>query len=220
MAETGEFRMMLYEEFEERFASGSEQIFGSFAFDSGIETIGDAVWAARLNDTMDDWAWFEMAGEFERGNSISASFQANFSGWSHVEERVGELFLTYHSTYERPSSLAILQGTYRTPDELLAVDSQGVIFYQSSTNGCTGNGLAEIIDPDYNMYRVEIDIDGCAGDDAIRNGLSFSGLANIGDNNDLGGGFLNATLEMAVSAQVGLAFGSGHVPWSLLAHKD
>jgi hypothetical protein len=220
VAETGEFRLLLYPHVDQYFAAQNEQIIGTFSVDGGdISTMGDAVWVGPVNATGDDWAAFGMAGDFEAGESISGTFQANWVGWEHIEERVGTLSMNYHSLYENPSSLDTLQGTYTTTDESVAISDQGVIFYQSAVTGCTGNGTAEIIDPDFNMYRVEIDVDNCTGDEAVRNGLRFTGLANVGHNNDLSGAFLNATLEMAVTAPRGLPFGIGYVPWSLLAHK-
>ena len=221
MAETGEFRIVLYEDFDQYFDTRNQQIFGTFSIASGdITTTGDAVWAAPLNSTSDDWAVFGMAGEYAAARFISGEFQANFAGWTHTEERVGTLTMNYHSIYERPSSLEILEGTYTTTDETLTIDDQGVIFYQSLATSCTGSGTAAIIDPDFNMYRVTIDVDGCAGDAEIRNGLSFTGLANIGENNDLTGATLNDTFEMAASGRLGLPFGTGHVPWFLRAHKN
>lgn len=221
VAETGEFRLVLYPHTDQYFAARNEQIIGTFSVNGGdISTIGDAVWVGPVNSTGDDWAAFGMAGDFETGESISGTFQANWAGSGHIEERVGTLSMNYHSLYENPSSLDILQGTYTTTDESVAISKQGVIFYQSAVTGCTGNGTVEIIDPDFNMYRVEIDLDNCTGDEAVRNGLTFTGLANVGQNNDLSGAFLNATLEMAVTASRGLPFGTtGYVPWSLLAHK-
>lgn len=226
VAETGEFRMMLYPDVDRYFAPDSEQIFGDFDIDGGdISTVGNAIWVGPVNATGDDWAAFGVAADYEAGESISGTFQANFAGWTHNEERVGTLSLNYHSLYENPSSLDILQGAYATTDEVLTIDAQGTIFYQSSVTGCTGNGTAEVIDPAYNMYRITLDVDGCTGDQVVRNGLTFTGLANIGQNNDMSGALLNATLEMAVTAPRDLHFGQdvialGYVPWSLLAHKN
>jgi hypothetical protein len=225
IAETGEFRMMLYEDFDlDYFASQGEQIFGTFASNGqDIATIGDAVWTARaVNEFSDAGAVFGMTGVLAARQSISGPFQANWYDWSRVETRIGNLSMNYHSIYESPSSLAILQGSYRTPDEVLTVDDQGVVFYQSAVSGCIGNGTAEVIDPDYNMYRMTIDVDACVGDESYRNGSTFTGLANIGENNDLGGGFLNATLEMVVSARriTNADLSLGYVPWSLRAHRN
>jgi hypothetical protein len=210
-----------FDEFDQRFSGQSEQIFGTFDIDGNdISTLGDAVWATPLsaeNSRGDLWAWFGLAGDFAAGESISGTFQAN--GMTS-EVRVGTLFMNYHSIYERPSSLGILQGTYRTPEEVLTIDGPGMIFYQSSATGCTGNGLAKIIDPHFNMYRVEIELGSCTGIDAFRNGLTYTGLANIGENNDLSGATLNATLEIAMSTVFDGGFGNNYLTWSLLAHKD
>ena len=220
VAETGEFRMMLNPDMDRYFASDSEQVFGDFDIDGGdISTMGNAVWVGPLNPTGDDWGAFGLAGDFEARGSIAGTFQANFAGWTHNEERVGTLSLTYHSLYETPSSLGILRGTYATTDDALTIDDQGTIFYQSSVTGCIGNGAAEVIDPAYNLYRVTLDVDGCTGREVFRNGLTFTGLGNVGQNNDLTGAFLNATFEMALSAQRSLPSGSGYVPLSLRAHE-
>jgi hypothetical protein len=222
IAETGEFRMVLYEDvYDDYFGPRNQQVFGTFRTTGGaITTAGNAVWAAPLNATADDWAVFGMAGEYAARDFISGDFQANFAGWGHVEERVGTLAMHYHSIYERPSSLEILAGTYTTTDETLTIDDEGVIFYQSLATGCSGNGTAAIIDPRFNMYRVTIEVDGCTTDDAnLRNGVSFTGLANIGENNDLTGATLNRTFEMAVSARHN-AMGEYHVTWFLRANGN
>ena len=226
VAETGEFRMMLYPDVDQYFAADSEQIYGTFNMDGrDITTVGDALWVAAVTGAGDEWAFFGLAGDYLAGESISGTFQAIWTGWSHMNERVGTFSLNYHSLYEHPSSLAILQGTYATTTDSLTIDAQGAIFYQSSVTGCTGNGNAEVIDSAYNMYRVTMDVESCSGDEAVRNGLTFTGLANVGQNNDLSGAFLNDTLEMAVTAPRDLHFGpdviaQGYVPWSLLAHKQ
>ena len=223
VTDTGEFRMMLYPDVDKYFATDSEQIYGNFNIvGRDITTVGDAVWVAAVTDAGDEWASFGLAGEYVAGESISGTFQAISTAWSGgMGEPVGTFSLNYHSLYEKPSSLDILQGTYATTTDSLTINAQGTIFYQSSDTGCTGNGTAEIIDPAYNMYRITLDVESCGGDEAVRNGLTFTGLANVGHNNDLGGAFLNDTLEMAVTAPRSLHSGAqGYVPWSLLAHKQ
>jgi len=221
VAETGEFRFVLDKASEDRFNSQSEQVFGTFSIDGAtIETSGDAYWAAALgtgNPGGELWSNFGMSAEFEPAVSVSGVFQAT---WTNFVERLGTLDMTYHSLYENDSSLAALQGTFTTSTDTLTIDDEGVIFYQSSDTGCTGNGSAEVIDPEYNMYRVEIQMGGCTGD-FVRNGMNFTGLANIGVNNELGGGFINDTLEMAVSASYADGLGPTiHIPCSLLAHRQ
>jgi hypothetical protein len=227
VAETGEFHFVLTDELGELFDGANEQIFGNFESDGSIvRTNGDSVWSTALgagNPLGEYWASFGFSGALDQVGSqlrISGPFQAN---WTSFEERVGSLEL-YSSRfqYERPSSLELLAATYTTANESLTIDEEGVIFYQSSANGCTGNGSAEVIDARFNMYRVEIVLDNCTGANSHPYRLTFRGLAYVGDNNDPGGGFLNSTLVMAVSAKLadGIS-GEFHyrIPWSLLAHK-
>lgn len=223
VAETGEFRLVLYPDAVSYFGGDNEQIFGTLQLRAGgIQTTGDAIWMARPgagNETGDLFGTFGMSASFNADGSISGSFQ---SQWTTFEERVGTFSVNYHSTaYEEPSSIGHLQGTYRTAVEVLTVFQNGTIFYQSSQTGCTANGSAEIIDPDYNLYRIAMDVANCTGSEAVRNGLTFAGLATIGSITDLTGGVLNRTLEMAVSAPNIDGFGATrHLAWNLLTHKD
>lgn len=226
VAETGEFQFVLADGQGALFGGGIEQVFGNFEVEGpNVRTAGGSIWSAALgagNPAGEFWGLFGFAGELDQVGTqlrISGPFQAN---WTNSEERVGELEL-YSSRfqYERPSSLELLEATYTTTTESLTIDADGAIFYQSSANGCTGNGSAEVIDPRFNMYRVEIALDSCAGADSFRNGFTFDGLAYIGDNNEPGGGFLNSTFAMAARASYVDGLGpSIYVPWSLLAHRQ
>ena len=71
-------------------------------------------------------------------------------------------FAACDTLYERDSSLAELAGTYISDGSTtLTIDDQGEIFYQQSS--CAGSGTAELIDPDFNMYRMEITIEALHG---------------------------------------------------------
>jgi hypothetical protein len=72
------------------------------------------------------------------------------------------------------------------------------------------NGSAALIDPEYNMYALSFDVDNCTGASAVRNGLSFSGLAFLSD-----AGGTNNSLQWAVSAEAG----GGYVIWRFSAQK-
>lgn len=225
VAETGEFRFLVAETWDQQFTPVSEQVFGTLELSSAnVRTGGDAIWAAALGTG-------NSSGEYSGSFSLSAKLdsvdtQQRITGpfqteWTSSEQRVGTL--TLHSNrelYERESSLETLQGTYTTTTESLTIDSQGAVFYQSSGNDCTGNGTAEVIDARYNMYLLQLALDNCTGIEASRNGLRFAGLAYIGNNNDPGGGFLNRTLEMAVSASTSGPFQDLHLVWNLLAHES
>jgi hypothetical protein len=223
VAETGEFRIVMTSdpnwEMETLFSNQSEQIFGTFRYSgSNVITMGGAVATMPLgpnNTTGDHFGDFGMSGRFDSLTNFSGTFT---SGYTSFLERRGTIGFTYHSIYEWPSSLARLRGNFTTTSASLSIDSQGVIFFQSAANGCTGNGQAEIIDSRYNMYRLTITAGSCTGIDAVRNGLTFTGLANLGVNNDLTGGFINETIDMALSAS-SVAAPSGYINWNFLAHR-
>ena len=219
VSETGEFRWVLYDGDDDYFSDSNEQVFGTLEIGADeLRTTGDAIWTANpgYGPGGDLWSNFGLSAEFRPGVNISGDFQ---SYWTTSEERFGTLSMHYHSLYESPSSLERLQGTYTTSTQTLTIDNQGVIFYQSADTGCTGNGSAEVIDPDFNMYRVEMVMGSC---NSNSDGLTFTGLASIGVNNEPGGGFLNETFEMAISAVLfsGLAGEHFYIPLNLLAHRQ
>jgi hypothetical protein len=222
VAETGEFRIVMTSasdpNWEETlFSNQSEQISGTFGYSGAdVVTIGDAIATMPLganNSTGDHFGDFAMSGRFDSLINFSGTFT---SGYTSFVERSGTIGFSYHSIYEWPSSLVRLSGTFTTSSDSLSIDSQGVIFFQSAANSCTGNGQAEIIDSRYNMYRLTITVGSCTGIDAVRNGLTFTGLANLGVNNDYGGAFINETIEMALSAINGTV---GYISWNFLAHR-
>jgi hypothetical protein len=228
VAETGEFRWMLPES-DLYYGDDSEQVFGSLEFDgaevrtTNPDAHGATIWATPVdsgNPTGSLWGGFGMSGIVEDRESFSGTFHSN---WTNFEERAGTFSLHYASMYEHDSSLEILQGVYSTPTESLTIDGQGVIFYQSSGNGCTGNGSVTVIDSDFNMYRIAIALGSCTGEHAIRNGLTFTGLAFKGVNNDLSGGTFAQTIEIAVSAAEPVAFDTppgAYFIWNLWAQKE
>jgi hypothetical protein len=222
VAETGEFRWLIADDVENFFGDSSEQLFGTLHESDADEfrTEGDGVWAipwGNQNPTGDRWGDF-VATATINGKTMTGKFQ---SGWTTFEERVGTFEVIRQSVLsEGGASLATLQGVYRTDTESLSIDDHGTVFYQSSDDGCTGNGTAEVIDPAFNMYRLGITIEGCTGARSVRNGLTFDGLAYIGANNEPGGGFLNSALAFAVSSPNPDGFDSPHhIVWSLWADE-
>lgn len=95
------------------------------------------------------------------------------------------------TTYTLPATFGLVEGDYSEQlavfgepgDVVLNVDSEGAIFFQSPTTGCTGNGTLEPHpDGEYNAYDVQLGIANCQGDYAYLN-REFAGLAtrSIGD---------------------------------------
>ena len=107
--------------------------------------------------------------------------------------------------------MAELAGTYISDGSTtLTIDDQGEIFYQQSS--CAGSGTAELIDPDFNMYRMEITIEACTGNTVHAPGRLFSGLAYLSDSGD---GFTNDVIEFGLSA----ANDESVLVWSRTARK-
>lgn len=121
----------------------------------------------------------------------------------------GTFAFAYNALYERNSSLATVAGTYTTATDSITIDTLGQLFYQG-TDGCVAAGTAEVINADYNMYRLQFEVANCTGATAVRNGLTFDGLAYLRDGNAT-----NDRLEFAVSA----ATTDDYVIWVLSATK-
>lgn len=181
-AETGEFRWLPPDRW-------SQMIAGNFQIDdTGMSATG-AVWA-RVNgltwleteyDLIELWARLDELG----GIDVNYLSSTGDSGtWS---------LASYDTLYQRGSSLATLAGTYTTENTTLAIDDEGAIFYQRGS--CVGNGRAGVIDPAFNMYRIEIEVESCTGNTVHAPGRPFTGLAYLSDS---GVGASNDVLEFAL----------------------
>lgn len=98
----------------------------------------------------------------------------------HNGSRNTRIDATYQQSYDNDSSLQTLAGMYSVDDGAgftltYSLDANGV-FTGSDTTGCLVNGEAEIIDADYNMYRLELDFTSCG---AIGAQGIFSGLGAL-----------------------------------------
>ena len=153
------------------------------------------------------YGFTDLAGTVAERTSLNGSFTTVGDQGDTFE---GTFSFAYNTLYERNSSLAVLQGTYTTATSALTIDGQGQLFYQASDDGCVANGSAALIDPEYNMYALSFDAESCTGASAVRNGLTFSGLAFLSD-----AGGTNNSLQWAVSAQSA----AGYVIWRLSAQK-
>jgi hypothetical protein len=100
----------------------------------------------------------------------------------------------YDDIYERDSSLAAISGIYSLSDgqgitETYTITSDGSIT-GSDTTGCVSNGAIQVLDPDFNMYRISLVVSNCG----IVNG-SYSGLAALLDD----GGSVSDTLGFSLT---------------------
>ena len=108
----------------------------------------------------------------------------------------GTISLTYDARYERPSSLAAIQGAWRMSDAALGVvqyviSSTGTLTGTAGT-GCLITGSVSLINPAYNAYQLNVTLSNCG----VGNG-TYSGLATLADtavqNDSMISGVSNAT---------------------------
>ncbi len=91
----------------------------------------------------------------------------------------GGTSLHYNALFERPASLAIIEGVYTDGSMSMAVNSEGVIS-GSDLNGCVLNGTVAVVHSNRNYYSAAIDVDSCPASG------TYEGAAYIGDATDGG----------------------------------
>ncbi len=87
----------------------------------------------------------------------------------------GEFSMLYDQTYDRDSSLALVEGDWSTIGLSLTFDSNGILS-GSDNDGCLYGGYIAVIDSNYDMYDMQIVASNC-GD---FNG-TYTGLATLND---------------------------------------
>ena len=176
----------------------NQQVVGTFVVDDTVLNASYGLfWYENpwwLTSNADSQAWvYLLDGTVEERVSLSGGFNAQ---WLDSTEYMASFSLTYDPLYERGSSHAKLAGTYAGADESLTFDDSGALFYQSSLNGCVGNGSANLINTDFNLYSVSFAVENCTGNDAARNGRTYTGLAYLADSS---AGARDDVLELAMS---------------------
>lgn len=114
-----------------------------------------------------------------------STLSGSFSGGGDT----GTFSLTYNSLYDRPSSVALVTGTWLTSDGILISVDQFGQFNGSDTSGCVLSGQVSIINSSFNAYKVNLTVTNCGLVDG-----DYDGLAALADNLAA-----NDTLEVGVS---------------------
>lgn len=88
----------------------------------------------------------------------------------------GNLTLTFDSLYDSGGALSTIEGSYGDSyGDTATVYSSGQVFYQSASTGCSGSGTASVPNSQYDLYQVNITLQGCTGADAALNGVALAG---------------------------------------------
>ncbi len=130
---------------------------------------------------------FDAAGIATGQSAFSGSFtlQSTIDGSLDNDSR---LSLRYQPVYENNSSLSLLNASwvYQEPVSggsgailsVFNIDGAGVLPSVTTGYGCVYTAAFSILDPDYNLYAVNLTIASCSTQDGV-----YSGLASLsGDN--------------------------------------
>ncbi|MCY4642970.1 MAG: hypothetical protein OXC41_09840 [Gammaproteobacteria bacterium] len=113
----------------------------------------------------------KLTGKATEQNEIASHF-ATMNGGD-----TGALNLEYDAVYNTPSSLEMVTGawSYTDQDNLTTqfdIGTEGVIQGRDSDH-CQYQGQVGIINPDYNAYRIAVEISGCSSVNGAYEGVSF-----------------------------------------------
>ena len=117
-----------------------------------------------------------VTGTVQARSSLSLSTQFKTDAGTSTS---GTINLTFDSLYNRASSLATISGNFSSNGNVVTVSSNGQVFSQDPTTGCVINGTVSIIDATRNAYKVQYTYASCSGQNAVLNGLQFSGMATL-----------------------------------------
>ncbi len=119
--------------------------------------------------------WANVTGTLknnEKGQKLLASHFKTLNGGD-----TGALNIIYNEIYDQSSSLEAAQGEwmYTDRDELttnISIDEKGTIVGDDS-DGCAYIGYVDIINPNYNVYKINIEIKECGSTNGVYEGVSF-----------------------------------------------
>ena len=121
-----------------------------------------------------------LSGNLDERSSISADIDFTTSRGDSSHSTIE---LSYDPIYERDSSLESVAGNYLDTEKnvVVNVNSDGELFSQDPESHCIINGTVSVIDPAFNLYRVEYTFSNCNGKEKDLNGATAEGLATLDD---------------------------------------
>jgi len=149
VSETGDLRLI---------TEGSDQT-------SGTVTVTGTTYTANLRSYV-PFGFFTFTPPVHGSASGSINKRSALSGNISLHNAATSSFsFVYDSIYERDSSLAAIAGNYSKSDGAgytvtYSIDAAGV-FTGSDTNGCMLNGNVELLNTDFNMYKVSVIVTNC-----------------------------------------------------------
>jgi hypothetical protein len=154
---------------------------GRFFDDNGTQYIVSSMSGNDGSITMNVMAVAQFGFVFEDGSTVTTGTlsgtiveRTSFNGdWSLATGESGTLSMTYDPLYERDSSLSKLEGMWDENGFGIAIFDPDGSFFEEDIFGCVFNGQTSIIDPDYNVYEMNMTISLCGPEiDGQYSGLS------------------------------------------------
>jgi len=122
-----------------------------------------------------------LSGNLDERSSITADINFTTSRGAASQSTIA---LSYDPIYERDSSLESIAGNYLDTESnvVINVNNDGELFSQDPRSHCITNGTVSVIDPAFNLYRVEYTFSNCKGHhQEVLNGTVAAGLATLDD---------------------------------------
>jgi hypothetical protein len=108
------------------------------------------------------FATSRLSGTFSEENQFDGTFTTTYIGNGTTN---GSLSLIFDEAYNRPSSFGAIAGNWTIEDGLYTanaqISDQGQ-FTATDTDGCVYNGVISILDPEHNVYGLDVDVTVCA----------------------------------------------------------
>ena len=173
VSESGQFHLM---------QGDGVQLVGELAT-SGDELSANFVGYAPFGEKFDDGSTTgvgSLSGDLDEHSSISADIDFTTSRGDSSQSTIA---LTYDPIYERDSSLESVAGNYMDTERnvVINVNNDGELFSQDPRTHCITNGTVSVIDPAFNLYRVQYTFSNCKGHEKVLNGTVAEGLATLDD---------------------------------------
>ena len=150
---------------------------------SGDELSANFVGYVPFDEKFDDGSTTgvgSLSGNLDERSGISADISFTTARGAASQSTIA---LSYDAIYERDSSLESVAGNYldTARNVVVNVNDDGELFSQDPESHCITNGTVSVIDPAFNLYRVEYTFSNCKGHEKELNGTVAEGLATLDD---------------------------------------
>lgn len=166
------------------FARADKAVFQGQVSTSGSNSVSvdaDGYAQFQFPDGSQHGIWM-VTGTIQERNSIIASTKFTTDRGTVTE---GTLHLTFDALYNQPSSLATVVGGYLVGAGFINIETDGQISGHEPTIG-DYSGRVSVIDPTYNLYRVQLTLNGITAngfatfDNTVTPHLSIVGVGSTG----------------------------------------